>query len=107
MGHHHGLDAVQPPGKQAQEAVLLVRVQHKAEGPLGQHRRRGVASVAPGQLGSRRWRRMLEGERRGPRAPGKRGGRGRGGERQKRDRRVNDGGQVEEWLRGQNTGVTG
>lgn len=96
MGHHHGLDAVQPPGKQAQEAVLLVRVQRQAEGPLGQRWRRGVAGVAPGQLGSRRWRRVLERESRGRRAPGEGGNRGRGGERQKREGRVNDGGQVEE-----------
>lgn len=50
-----------------------------------------MAGVVPGQFGSRRWRRVLGRERRGHCAPGERGERGRGGERQKRKTVVNDG----------------
>lgn len=78
MGYHHGLDATQPPGEQAQEVVLAVCVQCEAEGPLRRCWGWSVAGVVPGQSGSRRWSRASGRERSGHCSPG--------GERAERER---------------------
>lgn len=98
MGNHHGLDAAQPPRKQAQEVVLVVCVQCEAEGSLGRHRRAG-ASVGLGPLGGRMWSWGLGRKRTGYYAPGEMTERQRGSERQMRALAVNDE-QVHGWTRG-------